>query len=164
MGRARKDSFNQPPVETYRKFIGKHENKKSKSDIKESKKRVQSKKTKSKKYKEIAIMLGFLTAALFGGYALSYVLLTGSVSSLWASVMKNWRGTETLFGPSHLVCTRVRCQKYLLVFFASEHYKTVAQYLLSSLVDLCILFLFQCDVPDFVHTSSKLWGCSTEAV
>ncbi|XP_075542198.1 uncharacterized protein LOC142576124 isoform X3 [Dermacentor variabilis] len=51
MGRARKDSFNQPPVETYRKFIGKHENKKSKSDIKESKKRVQSKKTKSKTYK-----------------------------------------------------------------------------------------------------------------
>ncbi|XP_075542195.1 uncharacterized protein LOC142576124 isoform X1 [Dermacentor variabilis] len=55
MGRARKDSFNQPPVETYRKFIGKHENKKSKSDIKESKKRVQSKKTKSKTYKPLEV-------------------------------------------------------------------------------------------------------------
>lgn len=89
MGRARKDSFSQPPVDTYRKHIGKHENKKSKSDIKESKKRVQNKKSKSKTYKEIAAVLGFLIAALFGGYALSYVFLTGSVPSLWASVVKN---------------------------------------------------------------------------
>ncbi|KAL1424866.1 triple QxxK/R motif-containing protein [Rhipicephalus sanguineus] len=89
MGRARKDSFNQPPVDTYRKKIGKHENKKSKSDIKESKKRVQSKNVKSKTYKEIAAILGFLIAVLFGGYTLSYVLLTGSIPSVWASVMKN---------------------------------------------------------------------------
>uniref|UniRef100_A0A023FNW7 Triple QxxK/R motif-containing protein n=2 Tax=Amblyomma TaxID=6942 RepID=A0A023FNW7_AMBCJ len=86
MGRARKDSFNnQPPVEAYRKVIGKQDYKKSKSELKESKKRAQSKKTSSKTYKEIATMLGFLLAVLFGGYALSYVFLTGNVPSLWAS-------------------------------------------------------------------------------
>lgn len=82
MGRARKDSFNQPPIETYRKNIGKHDYKKSKSELKESKKRAQSKKTKSKTYREIATILGGLAAVVFAGYALSYLLLTENIPSL----------------------------------------------------------------------------------
>ncbi|XP_077533268.1 triple QxxK/R motif-containing protein-like [Haemaphysalis longicornis] len=85
MGRARKDSFNQPPIETYRKNIGKQDYKKSKSELKESKKRAQSKKTKAKTYREMATILGCLFAVVFAGYGLSYLLLTDNVPSLWGT-------------------------------------------------------------------------------
>lgn len=89
LSKGKKDSFSyQPPVDNYRKTIGKQDYKKSKTELKESKKRAQSKKTTSKTYREIGVMLGLMVVALFVGYFLSYVFLTQDISSLWRSPLK----------------------------------------------------------------------------
>ncbi|EEC01070.1 conserved hypothetical protein [Ixodes scapularis] len=52
LSKGKKDSFSyQPPVDHYRKTIGKQDYKKSRTELKESKKRAQSKKTTSKTYR-----------------------------------------------------------------------------------------------------------------
>ncbi|CAN7986477.1 triple QxxK/R motif-containing protein isoform X2 [Ixodes scapularis] len=89
LSKGKKDSFSyQPPVDHYRKTIGKQDYKKSRTELKESKKRAQSKKTTSKTYREIGKMLAVLIAALSLGYFISYVFLTQGISSLWSSPLK----------------------------------------------------------------------------
>uniref|UniRef100_A0A2R5LBX1 Triple QxxK/R motif-containing protein n=1 Tax=Ornithodoros turicata TaxID=34597 RepID=A0A2R5LBX1_9ACAR len=80
MARARKDSFNsQPPIDSYRKVIGKQDYKKSKSELQESKKKAQAKKSKPKTYKEIGLIIGCLVAMVLASYTLCYFLLSGSI-------------------------------------------------------------------------------------
>ncbi|XP_067131852.1 triple QxxK/R motif-containing protein-like [Centruroides vittatus] len=78
MGRSRKDSFNQLPVDQYRKQIGKQDSRKSKSSLKESRDKALIKKGFGETYKEISLMLTALVTMTISVYLLFYLYLAKS--------------------------------------------------------------------------------------
>jgi len=65
-----------PPIDQYRKQIGKQDVRKSKSDLKETKKRAQAKKCMFSSYKDVGLMIGAMAVVVFTIYALLYFLLS----------------------------------------------------------------------------------------
>lgn len=75
MGRNRKDSYSQLPIDQYRKQIGKQDNKKTKNSLKESKDKALIKKGFSETYKEISLIIIALITVTVSVYLLFYLYL-----------------------------------------------------------------------------------------
>nr|CAD7579382.1 unnamed protein product [Timema californicum] len=80
MARSRKDSTGSNVVDSYRKQIAKHDTKKSKESLKDTKERALNKENAPAIYKDVTIMIGALLAVCFCVYCLFYALLAETSS------------------------------------------------------------------------------------